>query len=115
MLKLLSKLTEKLRGSEPRPEPILISQPLKPIVSQEQIAVLRALRQINRLEPQRSYSLKLYPGQFNESLDRVTCQRCLSRRCQDYEPTLIAVHHSKEGLQLYGCQSCNEFLIRIMQ
>jgi len=70
---------------------------------------------LQRSEPTHSYSLKLLPGKVDAITGRVVCQRCIMRRCMDHEPRLVAVHHAKEGLELYGCHACKDFLIRILQ
>jgi hypothetical protein len=118
-MNLLSRLANKLKGSGPEREPIAAkisfechNVTLKPALSDTDIEVLRALRMIHRESPTHSFSLKLYPGKLDGVSGRVVCQYCIMRRCRDYEPGLVAVHHAKK-LKLFGCDLCRTFLIRI--
>lgn len=111
-MRIWARLVEKLKSSEPEPEFIGASQTSRPALSDTDIEVLRALRLIHRASPTHSFSLKLYPGKVDVASGRIFCQYCLMKRCRDYEPRVVLVHHSKRGLELYGCGPCKDFLIR---
>lgn len=120
-MNVLSRLANKLKGSGPEREPIAAkisfechNVTLKSALDNVDIEVLRALRMIHRESPTHSFSLKLFPGRVDAVSGRVVCQRCIMRRCQEYEPRLVAVHHARKELQLFGCDVCRTFLIRIV-